>query len=181
MPHPNFRKHSIILGRPTLGRQQMPMFGDIRYITFTRQTWLQDRFPCHVGLLAELCSNPEAYHLQQTLTIVWDRSSWIVWFQAPFPRSPLLCPRLQQPGGSCLGNSGLCRAHCTAVLALPPGGCCQPAHRSASPSSLLRGLESSPTHSPSSPAPHPAQPRAFAFFTLSNTVFGSGAVKARDL
>lgn len=82
MPHPNFRKHSIILGCPTLGRQQMPMFGDIRYITFTRQTWLQDRFPCHVGLLAELCSNPEAYHLQQTLTIVWDHLLFTSGFRA---------------------------------------------------------------------------------------------------
>ena len=72
MPCPRSCKPSIILGCLTLGRQQMPKFGDICYITSTRQTWLQDRFPCHVGLLAELCSNPEAYHLQQTLTIVWD-------------------------------------------------------------------------------------------------------------
>lgn len=82
MPHPNFLKHSIILGCPSLGRQQMPMFGDIRYITFTRQTWLQDRFPCHVGLLAELCSNPEAYHLQQTLTIVWGHLLFTSGFRA---------------------------------------------------------------------------------------------------
>lgn len=82
MPHPNFREDSIILGCPALGRQQMPMFGDIRYITFTRQTWLQDRFPCHVGLLAELCSNPEAYHLQQTLTIVWDHLLFTSEFRA---------------------------------------------------------------------------------------------------
>lgn len=60
----------------------MPMCGDIRYITFTRQTWLQDRFPCHVGLLAELCSNPEAYHLQQTLTIVWDHLLFAGGFRA---------------------------------------------------------------------------------------------------
>lgn len=82
MPRPNFRKHSIIPGRPSLSRQQMPMFGDIRYITFTRQTWLQDRFPCHVGLLAELCSNPAAYHLQQTLTIVWDHLLFTSGFRA---------------------------------------------------------------------------------------------------
>lgn len=72
MPLPGARRRSIILGRPALGRLQMPTLGDIRDITLTRQTWLRDRFPCHVGLLAELCSNPEAYHLQQTLTIVWD-------------------------------------------------------------------------------------------------------------
>lgn len=66
------RRRSISLGRPARGRLQMPALGDIRDITLTRQTWLRDRFPCHVGLLAELCSNPEAYHLQQTLTIVWD-------------------------------------------------------------------------------------------------------------
>lgn len=82
MPHPNFPKHAIILGCPTLGRQQMPMSGDIRYTTFTRQTWLQDRLPCHVGLLAELCSNPEAYHLQQTLTIVWDHLLFTSGFRA---------------------------------------------------------------------------------------------------
>lgn len=63
---------SVSVGRPARGRLQMPALGDIRDITLTRQTWLRDRFPCHVGLLAELCSNPEAYHLQQTLTIVWD-------------------------------------------------------------------------------------------------------------
>lgn len=82
MPHPSFRKHSITPGRPGLGRQQMPMFGDIRYITLSRQIWLQDRFPCHVGLLAELCSNPEAYHLQQTLTIVWDHLLFTSGFRA---------------------------------------------------------------------------------------------------
>lgn len=63
-------------------RQQMPMFADIRYITFTRQTWLQNRFPCHVGLLAELCSNPEASYLQQTLTIVWDHLRFTRGFRA---------------------------------------------------------------------------------------------------
>lgn len=82
MPHPDFRKGSIILSCPALGRQQMPVFGDIRYITFTRQTWLRDRFPCHVGLLAELCSNPEAYHLQQTLTIVWNHLLFTSEFRA---------------------------------------------------------------------------------------------------
>jgi hypothetical protein len=35
MPHPDFRKQSITLGCSTLSRQQMPMFGDICYITFT--------------------------------------------------------------------------------------------------------------------------------------------------
>lgn len=71
MPHPHFRKCTIILGRPTPGRQQMPMFGDICYITLPRQSWLQGRFPCHVGPLAELCWNLEASHLQNTLTTVW--------------------------------------------------------------------------------------------------------------
>lgn len=66
------RRRSSTLGRPARGSLQMPALGDTRDIALTRQTWLRDRFPCHVGLLAELCSNPEAYHLQQTLTIVWD-------------------------------------------------------------------------------------------------------------
>lgn len=91
MPLPGVRRHSIILGRPALGRLQMPTLGDICYITLTRQTWLRDRFPCHVGLLAELCSNPEAYHLQQTLTIVWDHllfpagSGQVCGLCTPFP------------------------------------------------------------------------------------------------
>lgn len=71
MPHSHFRKCTIILGRPTPSRQQMPVFGDICYITLSRQSWLQGRFPCHVGPLAELCWNLEASHLQNTLTTVW--------------------------------------------------------------------------------------------------------------
>lgn len=71
MPHPHFCKCTIILGRPTPGRQQMPMFGDICYITLPRQSWLQGRFPCQVGPLAEPCWNLEASHLQNTLTAVW--------------------------------------------------------------------------------------------------------------
>lgn len=67
----HFRKCAIIPGRPTPGRQQMPVFGDICYITLSRQSWLQGRFPCHVGPLAELCWNLEASHLQNTLTTVW--------------------------------------------------------------------------------------------------------------
>lgn len=82
MPHPNFPTHSIILGCPALSRQQMPRFGDVRCIASARQTWLQDRFPCHVGLLAELCSNPEAYRLQQTLTIVWGHLPFTSEFRA---------------------------------------------------------------------------------------------------
>lgn len=71
MPYSHFRKCTIILGRPTPGRQQMPVFGDICYITLSRQSWLQGRFPCHVGPLAELCWNLEASHLQNTITTVW--------------------------------------------------------------------------------------------------------------
>lgn len=82
MPHPHFRKHSVMLGRPALGRQQMPRFGDARCIASAQQTWLRDRFPCHVGLLAELCSNPEAYRLQQTLTIVWGHLPFTSEFRA---------------------------------------------------------------------------------------------------
>lgn len=45
-------------------------------------------------------------------------SPWILWFQTPLPQPPPLCPRLQRPGGSCLGNSDLCGAHCMPLLAL---------------------------------------------------------------
>lgn len=71
MPCPHFCKHSIRLGCPTRSRQQMPVFGDICYITFTRQAWLWGRFSCHVGPLAEPCWTPEASHLQNTLITVW--------------------------------------------------------------------------------------------------------------
>lgn len=101
MPRPDVHEHSIIPGRPALGRQQMPALGHTRCITLTRQTWLRDRFPCHAGLLAELCSNPEAYHLQQTLTIVWDHLLFASEFRASsWPLHTFSSALLTHKGGS---------------------------------------------------------------------------------
>lgn len=50
MPRSHFRKCTIILGRPTPGRQQMPVFGDICYITLPNNPGFRADFHVMWGL-----------------------------------------------------------------------------------------------------------------------------------